>query len=132
MVAGPTALFRRVSGFRIIIAFVVLLLAQWFAIKTKISPISGWRDAETMTKGAAKGIGALKTDRGGNGIDRNILGGQTPPRFIQPSILYESAGRLTKGRLETPDEMPWRETGTIGQDRDREIALRVGCDPTGQ
>src|SRR6476659_3904379 len=65
---------------------------SWFVIKTKISPIPSGRDAKAVAKGAAQGIGALETDGGGDGIDREVLGRQTPSRFIQPAVLHEGAG----------------------------------------
>ena len=40
----------------------VVLLFRGFVIKTKISPISSWRDAKAVAKSAAKGVGALETD----------------------------------------------------------------------
>jgi hypothetical protein len=102
-----------------------------FVIKTKISPIPSGRDAEAVAKSAAKGIGALETNGGGDGVDREVLGRQTSPRLIQPAVLYEGAGRLTEGGLKTSDEMARGKTGATGQGHDREIALRVGCDPAG-
>ena len=57
---------------------------------------------------------------------------QTPPRFIQPAVAHKDAGRLLESRLKTPHEMTRGEAGSLGQRRDREIALQVGRDPAGQ
>jgi hypothetical protein len=66
------------------------LLTKRLVVEAKISAIPSGRDAKAVAKGAAKGIGALETDGGGDGIDREVLGRQTPSSFIQP------AGPVTK------------------------------------
>ena len=93
---------------------------RWLAIKTKIAPIVGRRDVKALTKSPAKSIGALKADRVSDGIDRKILGGQPPPRFIQPTVAHKDAGRLLESRLKTPHEMTRGEACSLGQRRDRE------------
>jgi hypothetical protein len=72
----------------------------------KPTPISSGRNPKTVSKGPAKRIGALESDRGSDCIDREVGRDQAAPGLIQPMILNESSWRLSEGVFEAAHELP--------------------------
>jgi hypothetical protein len=98
----------------------------------KLTPVSARRHPKPVTERSAKGVGALKTNRRRDRLDRHIRSREATARFIQAMILDEDAGRLTKSSFEAANEMSRRETGALRQNRDGKIAVRIVRDPACQ